>query len=91
MIVRVGIPVAYPSEHLCQFYWVVITGTTVGFGDYAPKNESDRLFCIFFLPFVVAVLGELLARIASAYLDRKRRQTEIAFMNRSLAMCDIER
>jgi len=37
----------------------------------------------------VAVLGELLARIASVYMDRKERQTEQQFLSGTLTMNDI--
>lgn len=30
-------------------YWVVVTGTTVGFGDFSPETESARIFAIFYL------------------------------------------
>lgn len=71
-------------------YWLVVTGTTVGFGDYHPTQPLTRIFCIFFLPVAVAVLGELLARIASAYMDRKRRQKEREFLSRSMELCDLQ-
>ena len=74
---------------LDSVYWVVISGTAIGLGDFAPEKQSTRLFCVFFLPFAVAFLGKLLARIASAYMDRKHRAAEEAFLSRSLALSDI--
>jgi hypothetical protein len=71
-------------------YWLVVTGTTVGFGDYHPTLPATRLFCIFFLPIAVAVLGKLLARIASAYMDGKVKRQEKEFLSRSLALCDLQ-
>lgn len=68
----------------------MIAGTTIGFGDYTPEAESMKLACVFFLPFAVAVLGEVLARIASAYMDRKQRKTEQRFLSRSLTLCDLQ-
>lgn len=73
-----------------SLYWVVISGTTVGFGDVTPHTPAMRVAAIFFLPFAVAVLGELLARVASAYMERKQRQTEHEFLSRSLTLCDLE-
>jgi Ion channel len=73
-----------------SLYWLVVTGTTVGFGDYYPTMPSTRLFCIFFLPIAVAVQGKLLARIASAYMDRKVKRKEKEFLSRSLALCDLQ-
>jgi Ion channel/EF hand len=73
-----------------SIYWLVVTGTTVGFGDYHPTLPATRLFCIFFIPVAVAVVGKLLARIASAYMDRKVKRQEKEFLSRSLALCDLQ-
>lgn len=50
-----------------------------------------RLACCFFLPFAVAVMGEVLARIASAYMDRKSTAAEQSFLAKSLTLCDLDR
>ena len=73
-----------------SLYWTVVTGTTIGLGDEAPTNEYVRLFCVFFLPFCVAVLGESLSRIAGLYLRRKQARAQKAFFDRSLTLADIE-
>jgi Ion channel/EF hand len=73
-----------------SIYWLVVTGTTVGFGDYHPTLPATRLFCIFFLPVAVAVMGKLLGCIASAYMDRKVKRQEKEFLSRSLALCDLQ-
>jgi hypothetical protein len=39
---------------------------------------------------MVAVLGELLGRIASTYMSRKTRQAEQRFCRRALTLCDLE-
>ena len=71
-------------------YWSLVTGMTLGIGDVTPSRKYVRLFCIFFIPFCVAVLGEFLARVASAYMQRKQKQKEEDFMGRSLTLCDLE-
>ena len=71
-------------------YWLIVTGTTVGFGDFTPTSRWTRLAAIFFLPLAVAVLGEFLARIASAYIDRKRDRKEKEFFNRTLTTYDLD-
>jgi Ion channel len=72
-----------------SLYWLVISGTTVGFGDFHPSLSYTKLFSCFFLPLAVAVLGALLGRIASLYMDRKRRLAEQRFLSRSLTLCDL--
>lgn len=49
-----------------------------------------RLVCVFFLPFCVAVLGELLARIAAEYMNRKRHGVEQEYLHRALTALDLE-
>jgi len=49
-----------------------------------------KLAAVIFLPFAVAVVGEFLTRVASIYMDKKRRTAEKDFMSRSLTLSDIE-
>jgi hypothetical protein len=73
-----------------SIYWLGISSTTIDFGDYSPRSEGMRLFCVFFLPFAVAVIGEILSRIASVYLQRHRSSAEKAFLTKALALADIK-
>ena len=74
---------------LDSIYWLSISGYTIGFGDFTPKTDIMKLFCCLFLPFCVAVLGEILARIASLYMDRKRHTMEHEFLNRTMTLSDL--
>ena len=73
-----------------SIYWFIISGTTVGFGDYYPQLSSVKLFCVMYLPFAVAVLGDLLRRIIGIYINRKRRLMEKQFLMRSLSLADLD-
>jgi len=73
-----------------SLYWLTISGYTIGYGDYAPTTPGVRLACVFFLPFTVAVLGELLTRIASTYMDRQQHKVEHEFLNRAITLSDIK-
>ncbi|GKY92324.1 hypothetical protein MPSEU_000203500 [Mayamaea pseudoterrestris] len=70
-------------------YWTAVSSYTIGFGDYHPQSASTRWFCVFFLPFSVAVIGEVLGRIASVYMDRKRNHAEERFLQKSLTVRDL--
>ena len=78
----------YPTP-IHSAYWTIISGTTVGFGDEAPENEYVRLACVVFLPLCVAVLGEILSKIADLYLSRKRRISQQEFFSRTLTKADL--
>ena len=72
-------------------YFCVMSATTTGFGDYTPKTQIDKVYCIFFLPVAVCVFGEVLGRIASIYIRQKQRKAERKFLHRSLTLCDLRR
>ena len=78
-----------PAISFYSIYWLVITGTTVGFGDIYPTRIATRIFSCIFFPLLVAVLGEMLARIASVYMERLEQQNEKEFLSRTLTMDDI--
>jgi hypothetical protein len=69
---------------------MVITGTTVGFGDLGPTTVGTKIACVFYLPLAVAVLGEFVGRIAAAYMDRKQDHIESQFMARSMTLSDLD-
>lgn len=72
-------------------YFAVMSASTTGYGDYTPKTQADKLYCIFFLPLSVAVFGEVLGRIASIYIQRRVRQAEQKFLQRSITLCDLRK
>lgn len=70
-------------------YYGVISWTTVGYGDIRPDTQISMIISIFYLPLAVAIFGEILYRIASAYIIRKARKLEEDFLNRELTMRDL--
>lgn len=69
----------------------VISGITVGFGDYSPQSQGERLAAVFFLPVAVAIFGQFLGRVASSYMDRQNRRREEEYLSRTLTLCDLNR
>lgn len=72
-------------------YFTAVTATTVGYGDIAPRTESMRMFCVFFIPFAVGVTAELFGRLTGVYLRFKREEAENEFLNSRLTLADIDR
>lgn len=70
-------------------YFCIMAATTTGYGDYTPKTQIDKLYCVIFLPLAVAVFGEVLGRIATIYIQRKQRIAQAKFLHRSLTLCDL--
>lgn len=77
------------TSYLPRLYWMVVTGTTVGFGDLGPTQMVTRCICILWIPLAVAVLGEFLGRIAATYIDRRNDDMEDAFMERTMTLADL--
>lgn len=89
VIVAVAIGRVEGWTALQSVYWLAISGYTIGTGDFTPSKPATKLICVFFLPLCVAVLGEILARIASLYMRRKHQEVEHCFLNRTLTLCDL--
>lgn len=88
-----GAPIVYLEgwDAIMGIYWMVITGTSVGFGDLGPSRFLTRCICIVWIPLSVAVLGEFLGRIASVYIDRNNDMMEERFLRRAMTVADLRR
>lgn len=50
-----------------------------------------RCICLLWIPLAVAVLGELLGRIAGVYIDRRNDAMEARFLQRAMTLADLRR
>lgn len=74
---------------ISSIYFAVITATTIGFGDFHPTETWLRAIYIIYLPFSVAVFGQVLSKIAGVYMSLKAREADGQFLDRSLALRDL--
>mmetsp|Transcript_14169 Transcript_14169/g.21268 ORF Transcript_14169/g.21268 Transcript_14169/m.21268 type:complete len:393 (+) Transcript_14169:24-1202(+) len=74
-----------------SLYFMVVTASTVGYGDFSPSTESMRLFCVFYIPFAVGVTAELFGRITGVYVTYMKEEAENEFLNSRLTLADIDR
>ncbi|CUG88286.1 ion transporter, putative, partial [Bodo saltans] len=63
-----------PTTFVQAFYLMIVTCTTVGYGDVTPKTTSGKLLIVVFVFVFVAMLPVVLSQFnaISAYLDRVR-------------------
>lgn len=92
-LVALGAPIAYLEgwNVVMGLYWMMITGSTVGFGDLQPSSTTTRCIAIVWIPLAVAVLGEFLGQVAGIYLHRQADEAEHSFLARSMTLADVHR
>lgn len=72
------------------FYFCVITGTTVGFGDYSPQTQTGRLFAVPIVLLAVSILGSWLSAVADAIIEFRQASFRERFQARELTIADLE-
>lgn len=71
-------------------YYTIITASTVGYGDFAPKTQRGRLLAIFFIPLSVGAMGHYLSSVASVIMDSRRSSFQKQMDQHELSMQDLE-
>ena len=74
-----------------SIYFAGITASTVGYGDFTPREQWSRLICVILIPLCVVIFCEVLGRIAGAYLDYKIAMQEKNFLDRQITLSDLDR
>ena len=69
-----------------SIYYGLITGSTIGYGDFSPHTRAARLFAIFYIPLAVASAGEILSGVATALVDRRQREVYAQQLERNLTI-----
>ena len=70
---------------------MMITGTTVGFGDLQPSSVATRGIAVVWIPLAVAMLGKFLGQVAGIYLERRNDAVEQRFLARAMTLSDVRR
>jgi Ca2+-binding EF-hand superfamily protein len=71
------------------FYYAVVTGTTIGYGDISPTtNWGKGVSCIYLLVSVVSI-GGVLSSIASTFVEAKQKQTLEKILSKKITVGDF--
>ena len=62
-------------QSIIMFYFSFTSLTTVGFGDFHPLNDIERLFCAFFLVFGVSIFSYIMG-VFIEMLDRFKKYND---------------
>jgi voltage-gated potassium channel len=66
---------------LDAFYFCIVTLSTIGYGDFAPKTAAGKLFTIAYIIVGIGLLAIFAKRIAERLVDRRLRRQEALTRN----------
>jgi len=72
------------------FYFVIITSTTVGYGDVAPTSPKGRLIATVFIPIAVGCMGYWLSMVANYIIDQRQSQFKRQMASKPLTLDDLD-
>ncbi|TCP30915.1 voltage-gated potassium channel [Scopulibacillus darangshiensis] len=66
------------------FWWVMVTVTTVGYGDVYPHSIAGRIVGIFLFVFGIGFVGVLIGKIVDSFsaFNRRREEGKLAYKGR---------
>lgn len=71
---------------IVSMYWVTATMTTVGYGDFAPTTQQNRLWTSFYILICAGLFAAVLAVIIASYLAVQKRARAVRFLLSSLSL-----
>lgn len=71
-------------------YYMVVTSTTIGYGDYVPEQQLTKLFAVFYIPLAVGAMGHFLGTIATYIVDKRRQKFDKKLWRHEITLEDLE-
>jgi potassium channel subfamily K len=73
-----------------SIYWCVMTGTSVGYGDFVPRTSEMRWFSVVFIPLSVGCTSAALGRIANIFVEQEIAKANSKLLKREVTLEDLE-
>jgi hypothetical protein len=70
-------------------YYMVVTCTTIGYGDFTPQRDSLRLFAVLYIPLGVGAMGHFLATIANFIIEQRRKACDTKLWKHEITLEDL--
>ena len=70
-------------------YYMVVTSTTIGYGDYVPERQSTKLFAVLYIPLAVGAMGHFLGTIANFIIDERRKKFDKKLWKHEITLEDL--
>ena len=67
------------KKYVSSYYFVCVTMNTVGYGDTVPQNDTERLFCIFFIYVACGIFAYTLNVVG--YIIQQISKNKSQFLN----------
>lgn len=52
-------------------YFLIVTATTVGYGDFTPKSDEEKMIALLFIPVAVGAMGVWLGGVANIIVESR--------------------
>lgn len=70
-------------------YYMVVTSTTIGYGDYVPDREWTKLFAVLYIPLAVGAMGHFLGTIANFIIEQRRQHFDKKLWRHEISLEDL--
>lgn len=71
-------------------YWCVMTGTSVGYGDFVPRSNEMIWFSVIFIPLSVGCTSAALGKIANIFVEKEIAKANSKLLKREVTLEDLE-
>jgi hypothetical protein len=71
-------------------YYMVVTCTTIGYGDFTPDRDSIRLFAVLYIPLGVGAMGHFLGTIANFIIEQRRNACDTKLWKHEITLEDLK-